>query len=79
MKNAFKPLFAMLFALASSAHAADDALVTRGAYLARAGDCVACHSTQKGKPLAGGLPMMTPLALCPVVAAKLLCRPPYWR
>ncbi|WP_250436401.1 cytochrome c [Caballeronia sp. ATUFL_F2_KS9A] len=61
MKNAFKPLFAMLFALASSAHAADDALVTRGAYLARAGDCVACHSTQKGKPLAGGLPMMTPL------------------
>ncbi|MFM0322627.1 cytochrome c [Caballeronia glebae] len=61
MKNAFKPLFAVLFALTSSAQAADDALVTRGAYLARAGDCVACHSAPRGKPLAGGLPMMTPL------------------
>ncbi|SAK50845.1 cytochrome c, class I [Caballeronia temeraria] len=61
MKNALKPLFAVLFALASSAQAADDALVTRGAYLARAGDCVACHSAPRGKPFAGGLQMMTPL------------------
>ena len=61
MKNAFKPLFAALFAFTASAHAADDALVARGAYLARAGDCVACHSAPRGKPLAGGLPMMTPL------------------
>jgi alcohol dehydrogenase (quinone), cytochrome c subunit len=67
MKNAFKPLFAALFAsgiafgLASSAQAADDALVARGAYLARAGDCIACHSAPRGKPLAGGLPMMTPV------------------
>ncbi|WP_250516661.1 cytochrome c [Caballeronia sp. INDeC2] len=61
MKNALKLLFAVSFAFVSSAHAADDALVARGAYLAKAGDCVACHSAPRGKPLAGGLPMMTPL------------------
>jgi len=61
MKNAFKPLLAVLCAFMSSAQAADDALVARGAYLAKAGDCIACHSAPRGKPLAGGLPMMTPL------------------
>ncbi|WP_322104174.1 cytochrome c [Paraburkholderia sp. J41] len=40
---------------------ADAALVARGAYLARAGDCIACHSAPRGKPFAGGLPMNTPL------------------
>jgi alcohol dehydrogenase (quinone), cytochrome c subunit len=33
----------------------------RGEYLARAGDCVACHSVPGGKPFAGGLKMGTPL------------------
>ncbi len=37
------------------------ALVARGAYLAKVGDCVACHSAPKGKPFAGGLPMTTPM------------------
>jgi mono/diheme cytochrome c family protein len=41
--------------------AADDALVQRGAYLAKVGDCVACHSAPRGKPFAGGLPMITPV------------------
>ncbi len=41
--------------------AGSDALVKRGEYLARAGDCVACHSTEGGKPFAGGLPMATPI------------------
>ena len=49
------------FALQSTAHAADDALVQRGAYLAKVGDCVACHTAPKGKPFAGGLPMTTPM------------------
>jgi mono/diheme cytochrome c family protein len=40
---------------------ADDALVARGAYLAKAGDCIACHSAPKGRPFAGGLPMTTPM------------------
>ncbi len=34
--------------------------VKRGAYLARAGDCVACHSSEGGEPMAGGLPFITP-------------------
>ncbi len=50
---------------ASSARAlpdgVDPALVARGEYLARAGDCVACHTAKGGKPFAGGLPMQTPV------------------
>lgn len=39
---------------------ADDAAVRRGAYLARAGDCTACH-TLPGKPeFSGGLPINSP-------------------
>ena len=38
-----------------------DAIVVRGEYLARAGDCVACHSAPGGRAFAGGLPMGTPL------------------
>ncbi|MCL9781600.1 c-type cytochrome [Vibrio sp. S4M6] len=34
--------------------------VQRGKYLARAGDCVACHSAIGGEPFAGGLPFVTP-------------------
>ncbi|WP_277183119.1 cytochrome c [Caballeronia sp. BR00000012568055] len=59
-----KSLIAALFAAPFIAHAADaanDALVARGAYLSKAGDCVACHTAPRGKPLAGGLPMTTPL------------------
>jgi len=33
----------------------------KGEYLARAADCVACHSVPNGKPFAGGLKMGTPL------------------
>lgn len=39
---------------------ANDA-VSRGAYLARAGDCVACHTAPDGPPFAGGLPMPSPI------------------
>ncbi|CAD6533405.1 c-type cytochrome [Paraburkholderia metrosideri] len=63
--TAFKRhLCAALFAsvgLVSAAHAADDDLVKRGEYLAKAGDCIACHSAPQGKPFAGGLPLATPL------------------
>jgi mono/diheme cytochrome c family protein len=34
--------------------------ISRGEYLARAGDCVACHSEANGKQFAGGRPMRTP-------------------
>jgi mono/diheme cytochrome c family protein len=46
---------ALLGIFASGALAADDpGLVSRGEYLARAGDCVACHTAAGGKPFAGG-------------------------
>lgn len=47
--------------LAAQADEATNALVKKGEYLARAGDCVACHTAKGGKPFAGGLPMETPI------------------
>ncbi|WP_076593568.1 c-type cytochrome [Herminiimonas arsenitoxidans] len=40
---------------------ADADMVKRGQYLATAGDCIACHSTPHGKPMAGGLALPTPI------------------
>ncbi len=34
--------------------------VERGAYLARAGNCMACHTARGGEPYAGGRPIETP-------------------
>ncbi|WP_175945492.1 cytochrome c [Caballeronia sp. BCC1704] len=70
MKFALRPFTAAFLAatvalvaapLTARADASSDALVARGAYLAKAGDCIACHSAPRGKPMAGGLPMTTPL------------------
>ncbi|WP_085679708.1 MULTISPECIES: cytochrome c [unclassified Pseudomonas] len=58
MKNL---LIATLLLGATAAAQADDALVKKGEYLARAGDCVACHTAKGGQPFAGGLPMETPI------------------
>jgi mono/diheme cytochrome c family protein len=41
--------------------AADQAEVQRGAYLAIAGDCTACHTREGCQPFAGGLPLQSPL------------------
>ena len=38
----------------------DTNAVTRGAYLAKAADCMPCHTTIGGKPFAGGLKLETP-------------------
>ena len=35
-------------------------MIARGEYLARAGDCIACHTAREGKTFAGGLAMKTP-------------------
>ena len=35
----------------------DAALIAKGEYLARAGDCIACHTAREGKAFAGRLPM----------------------
>ncbi|MGZ0786322.1 c-type cytochrome [Pseudomonas saponiphila] len=50
-------------ASASAAEVDQQALVQQGEYLARAGDCVACHTAKDGKPFAGGLPMETPIGV----------------
>ena len=56
------PLVATVLASLFLARAAlaEDA-TARGEYVARAGDCVACHSTPGGKAFAGGLKMATPV------------------
>lgn len=48
-------------ALPAGAPAPGADAVSRGAYLARAGDCVACHTAPGGQPFAGGLPMSSPI------------------
>ncbi|WP_404937985.1 cytochrome c [Pseudomonas sp. JDS08PS003] len=47
----------------NAAEVDQQALVQQGEYLARAGDCVACHTAKDGKPFAGGLPMETPIGV----------------
>ena len=63
----FAALAAWLLAGAALASAAlaqqktpDAATLAKGEYLARAGDCIACHTAREGKTFAGGLPMKTP-------------------
>jgi mono/diheme cytochrome c family protein len=52
----------VIYAMAQSQPASKE-LVQRGAYLACAGDCIACHTTSKGKPYAGGTPIATPMGV----------------
>jgi mono/diheme cytochrome c family protein len=51
-----------LLTLATSAGAQErrDDIVARGEYLARAGDCIACHTAPEGRIFAGGRAMLTP-------------------
>jgi mono/diheme cytochrome c family protein len=43
-----------------AARADDQTLIAKGEYLARAGDCIACHTNPGDALFAGGLPMPTP-------------------
>jgi fructose 5-dehydrogenase cytochrome subunit len=55
-------LLTTVYGLASADDAVtDDAVVKHGEYLATASDCEACHTAPGGKPLAGGLPIESPL------------------
>ena len=47
-------------AKSNAGHAATPANIARGAYLARAGDCMACHTARGGVPYAGGRALDTP-------------------
>ncbi|MBH2760601.1 cytochrome c [Serratia ureilytica] len=42
-------------------HAADDALMKKGEYLAVASDCTACHTAEHGQPFAGGRAIASPV------------------
>jgi mono/diheme cytochrome c family protein len=46
--------------LPTSTPADQQANIAEGEYLARAGDCIACHTVPDGVLFAGGLPMLTP-------------------
>jgi mono/diheme cytochrome c family protein len=50
------------YSMAQTAPASQEP-VQRGAYLARAGDCIACHTAREGQPFAGGLPLNTPIGV----------------
>jgi mono/diheme cytochrome c family protein len=55
----------LLMPLASTLVLADSAELQsqRGAYLARVGNCMGCHTTRGGKPYAGGRKMSTPFGV----------------
>jgi mono/diheme cytochrome c family protein len=61
MKTLFIAALTASFSLSAFAADSREPLVQQGEYLARAGDCVACHTAKGGKPFAGGLPMETPI------------------
>jgi mono/diheme cytochrome c family protein len=50
----------LLAALPVCVRAEDQTEVAKGEYLARAGDCIACHTMPEGALFAGGRPMPTP-------------------
>ncbi|MFI0473308.1 c-type cytochrome [Halomonas sp. HMF6819] len=49
-----------LLSVTTASLAFDDEVISRGEYLARAGDCVACHTAPGGEPFAGGLAVESP-------------------
>jgi alcohol dehydrogenase (quinone), cytochrome c subunit len=64
MKNQL-PIFAFictfLLSVAQLAQAQEPTSATRGAYLAKVGNCMSCHTQAHGEPFAGGLKMLTPV------------------
>jgi mono/diheme cytochrome c family protein len=60
-RGAFCALFLLSAVSTSRADESADPPGSQGEYLARAGDCVACHSVPGGKAFAGGLKMGSPL------------------
>lgn len=54
------PLVAGAAWIATAAVAQPEHMVERGQYLARAGDCISCHTRPNGASFAGGLALATP-------------------
>ena len=59
-KPSGQPFGVSTHVFSSAPAVAAQSLIERGEYLARAGDCIACHSSPSGEPFAGGLPLTTP-------------------
>ena len=55
--------------------AASDDLIQKGEYLARAANCVACHSTYGGEAFSGGLLMALPFGLGEIYATNITPHP----
>lgn len=58
---ALAPLLASSATAGAATAPLDTALINRGGYVARLGDCVACHTAKGGAPMAGGLALETPM------------------
>lgn len=56
-------VLALGFAPAAARADAQADLIAHGEYVARAADCVACHTTAGGKPYAGGRPFQLPFGV----------------
>lgn len=63
LQAGFFGALALIAGHVQAANSTEQATIQRGAYLARAGDCVACHSAPGGKPFAGGLPIKSPMGV----------------
>ena len=61
--------------LAPKAQAASEDLIQKGEYLARAGNCVACHSVPGGDAFAGGLRMALPFGFGEIYATNITPHP----
>ena len=61
IKHALAAMVLAALSFSTWATDADPQLTQRGAYLARAADCVACHTANGGQPYAGGLGIVSPL------------------
>ncbi|MFY1664360.1 c-type cytochrome [Pseudomonas sp. Pseu.R1] len=60
MKPIYHALLLMAVCWTLSVDASEMAIVSKGEYLTRAADCVACHAVPGGKPFAGGLEFKLP-------------------
>nr|WP_314629959.1 cytochrome c [uncultured Janthinobacterium sp.] len=60
-RHFFKALCLLAICLPAGAAGFSAELVEKGRYLAIAADCMACHTAHRGKPMAGGLAMASPV------------------
>ena len=60
MRICWMSVLLVLCIVSGSARADGQSVVAKGEYLARAGDCIACHTIPGGALFAGGRPMPTP-------------------